>query len=1412
MPAINVAKSDTFEIQRQKINQIGGILNNISAGGSDLQTGNLKLGDGTKGVPSLSFINDSSLGLYRADNQDMSWVSGGKNLISFRANEVVSFQDFNVRKRSLIQSGIEILETGENYDVGSYTNIDVIGGSGSFGTLNLTVEAFEGTVTNQGTGYLTGSYGDISLLTNGSGTDILVEFSTYDPTFSLTNSGSGYGDGEWTSVPTTSSGSGDGFRVDISIASGVVTFEVNEPGSGHLSGDTFTVSNDDIALFDVDTGITTPNTGNGLQFTVTASNSIDPETLVFTSKGTGSVVGDVFSTPVGTTKTGNLPGSVSNVSTNLSTASAQITVASTTGILAGMSVTQTAGDGAIADLSVVQSVDSGTTLTLDQTPTVAGTATLDFASENTTQITFSDVTGIITGSIINGGGYTGTIQEIDTENNFIVINPESTNAALNVTFTIDPPYGTGTGFQFTVDKVGTISEVNVSSGGSGYAIGDILGVRNTDVTTPIPVYVNILTLQKISVASGINVSVGSTLNGYTPPDAEAGTPAIYSDPITVTEITGGSPGNATEFIATTEFELGDGSEFVIGGGGTVYTVSGIAPEYRYQAGFDESNLQNIPTLTLYANSSYFFTQTDGSRQAHPLSLSASPDGTFASVTGVSATLSTSTPVITVASSAGITVGMQVTVTGGTGLLALNTSVSSIDGNNITLSENPSEDGAVTLSFTGAPYTDGVVADDSGLTVTITESTPNPLYYYCANHANVGGQFTINLNNPKIFGSGFELSVTDVLIQDVVSTQVDDGSLSAVDITSTTLTSEEVDATTSVTTPQLNSDLVSTNSITATADNSLSLSSAGDINLNTQNVVVNNVTINSANSTITAFGSIKTESNFNVNDVMTLANNNISTNPSNNLLLTPGLNRVAKVDTNTALIIPVGNNSERPGTGIVEDGAIRFNTETNQYEGYSATNAQWSSLGGVRDLDGNTTILAEEFVGANDNTLWFINDNINTIRVTRNHLEFVNTKKVKSVNIAAPDYNNWTANTPVTAGQYLKYRNNIYEVITGGVTGTSGSEPIDVTGDSFSNGSATLQYFTTAVANLTFEEINEVQIDPLGFTDLVVNGEIRHSGNQISSTTQDIIIKPFGSQKVEIDCQSSLVLPVGDSNSKGNPAQGSVRYNTTDSQFEGFNGAQWGGLGGVKDIDQDTKIEAETSPGADEDILYFFNEGNTTLKLSTTKLVFDSINTIESADATLAIDAATVTFNSGDTTIGNTDANSTQISSIKDNLDFGLSTGIFNDHLLRLTDTGTVVFNLGFSTGTPDNLTILNNDLTNFELLHTRVNTFKLNLVRGTTNSANAVVYNPSTEVSGKIVVTAHNTTTGDKEIVEFFVTDKGTDIFYSDFNNIKTGAELISTIFDFDPVNRVRITINLDTNLTSGDNVQITIVNTITKR
>jgi hypothetical protein len=260
--------------------------------------------------------------------------------------------------------------------------------------------------------------------------------------------------------------------------------------------------------------------------------------------------------------------------------------------------------------------------------------------------------------------------------------------------------------------------------------------------------------------------------------------------------------------------------------------------------------------------------------------------------------------------------------------------------------------------------------------------------------------------------------------------------------------------------------------------------------------------------------------------------------------------------------------------LAENGAIRFNTQTNQYEGYSGTTSSWSSLGGVRDLDGNTYILAELSVGSNDNTLWFYNDNINTVKFTPEYQEFLSVKKVRSVNTSAPSYNNWTSNTPVTTGQYLKYRNNIYEVVTGGTTGTSGSEPTSTSGTNFTNGTATLRFFISAVSTLTFEEISEVLIAPLGGTSLVVNDEIVLSNNIISTKINDLLVRPNTGKKVTIDAKTSLVLPVGTINERGNPTQGSVRFNTTISQYEGYDGTNWSSLGGVRDVDGNTYIIPE----------------------------------------------------------------------------------------------------------------------------------------------------------------------------------------------------------------------------------------------
>jgi hypothetical protein len=54
-----------------------------------------------------------------------------------------------------------------------------------------------------------------------------------------------------------------------------------------------------------------------------------------------------------------------------------------------------------------------------------------------------------------------------------------------------------------------------------------------------------------------------------------------------------------------------------------------------------------------------------------------------------------------------------------------------------------------------------------------------------------------------------------------------------------------------------------------------------------------------------------------------------------------------------------------------------------------------------------------------------------------------------------------------------------------------------------------------------------------------------------------------------------------------PAAGMVVYNTTANVLNCYNGSAWSSLGGVRDVDGDTYILAETSSGNDDDTLHFW---------------------------------------------------------------------------------------------------------------------------------------------------------------------------------------------------------------------------------
>ena len=69
---------------------------------------------------------------------------------------------------------------------------------------------------------------------------------------------------------------------------------------------------------------------------------------------------------------------------------------------------------------------------------------------------------------------------------------------------------------------------------------------------------------------------------------------------------------------------------------------------------------------------------------------------------------------------------------------------------------------------------------------------------------------------------------------------------------------------------------------------------------------------------------------------------------------------------SAILLPVGNNAERPSAP--EHGLIRYNLEQSTFEGYSS--GAWGSLGGVKDVDGDTEIKAEDNPGDDNDQLKF----------------------------------------------------------------------------------------------------------------------------------------------------------------------------------------------------------------------------------------------------------------------------------------------------------------------------------------------------------------------------------------------------------------------------------------------------------
>ncbi|CAR63345.1 strucutural protein [Synechococcus phage S-RSM4] len=1411
MPAIQVARTDTFEQQRQKINEIGTSLFNISSGGSDLSTGNLKLGDGLKTAPSLSFNNEATLGIYRPTTQTIGYVSSGKNILDINIDSLTLYKDEIIRKRSLPTSGGLTIVSGSGYEYGTYIDVPLNGGSGSNGEASIFVDYFSGT-PGSGLGYQAGTFTFVPLI-GGTGSGASVDFSVTGLNTVLNNGGSGYADGFYANVPLVNvSGSGNGSgatAIAEVVGTSITNISIATNGNNQYeSGDILTISDSDLGSAG----------GAGLEIEVTQDAGVLNFSLI--NKAPGYTSGDVLSLPTEVSINGvDIPGNHIAPGCTLTAASTTVTLpVATNEVIPGMilAVDQGGSVGTFPGGSTVTvvSITNSTTVEVDTPADTSGAADIVFSSPLPTRITIPGGTSnLYPGFILSGSNYSGIDGSKITaiiDANTIEVDVAGSSSFYQANLTFTPEWGNGgsTLFTYTIDNVGGVETVSITNGGTGYVDGDILTVNASDLTNPIEYLISVQMVQKITFTTTVSSSVFNIGDSW---EIDGGAEGGASFEVGFVKSTGGNVDYV--FLIGASFSPGDAIREV--GTTTTYTIDTAEIKNKYYIDTGSGPVLH-PDLTFYVGETYRL-NFDSSITGHDVKFSEIPDGAWNIVGPFTTTVSTSSDLVTVSSTSGISVGMDVEEAGNDpGGLAEGTTVAEVvDSTTIRLSENPSSSGAIQLNFSGSEFITGVTVSTAYLDIKITDSTPSTLYYYCLNHADMAGEdgeeavITVDANNPRVFGSGFSATVDSVVVNDIITFDVETGAIQSESITAPQATFETASASISLNAPNILSATVtastlrSSSTLELTAGTTITLD--GDINLGSA------ASVGRISGDLLTSGEIKTTGSFNSNDALAITSEVIESINNYDVVLRPDSGRLVDVDATTALVIPVGTTNDRP-VGLAQDGAIRFNTETNQYEGYSSQSSSWSSLGGVRDLDGNTYILAEETVGANDNTLWFINDNVKTQKFTPNWHEYVNVKKIRSLNVTAPAYGEWTANSPVNLGDYLKYRNNIYEVTVAGVTASSGSEPTHTSGAA-ANNTAELTWFASAVAPITYEEVSEVRISPLGFTPLVVSGDLRLFKNALSTDINDLVLRPNSGRRVDIDSTTTLTLPSGGTGDRGNPIQGGVRFNTTSSQFEGYDGTNWGSLGGVKDVDQNTYIIPETSPGANENILYFYNDNNNTARLTTTALEFHSVDTIISAISDeLEVSASLITFDTAATTLDNTSITTTFLHSAKQYFDLGLSSGLFVEPVLRLDNQGDVYFNTTFGTGAFNGVKVFDGELKEFELADTKILTEKITLVKGTTNIGSSIIYDTAVSESSKTVVTAHNPTTGDKEMIEFGIIDNGIDVFVSEYGNVRTGLELIIPSFELTANNEVRINIELGADIGATQSINITFVSNITKK
>jgi hypothetical protein len=350
-----------------------------------------------------------------------------------------------------------------------------------------------------------------------------------------------------------------------------------------------------------------------------------------------------------------------------------------------------------------------------------------------------------------------------------------------------------------------------------------------------------------------------------------------------------------------------------------------------------------------------------------------------------------------------------------------------------------------------------------------------------------------------------------------------------------------------------------------------------------------------------------------------------------------------VNTTDSIKLPKGDTLQRPQNLTVTDsGLIRYNTETQQFEGFGAGEA-WGSLGGVIDIAQNTFVRAEREAGLGNNELEFYTNS--------NERMIIKEDGRVGIGISAPDYIfdvkgiirtssnlyvdnrvgigtnapfcsldvNATDSIKLPKGDTLQRPQNLtitdsglirYNTETQQFEGFGAGEAwgslggvIDIAQNTFVRaereaglGNNELEFYTNSNERMIIKDDGKVGIGisaPAYILD--VKGDIRTSSNLYVDSKIGIGTNaPFCS--LDVNATDSIKLPKGDTLQRPQNLtvtdSGLIRYNTETQQFEGFGaGEAWGSLGGVIDIAQNTFVRAEREAGLGNNELEFYTNSN-----------------------------------------------------------------------------------------------------------------------------------------------------------------------------------------------------------------------------